>query len=233
MRTDIQHRVVNAGLLLSLMLMTLLDSRSADSRPIDLPVSHSATHDTTVGQGNRWILHEEIWRAITDDLARKGIAWGTELRVDDLAVQTLVPGVGEDNGLRVKSIRVDPYRSKLVFELCTSNPSQSVPFTVTTPLQQELISRLGGGAGVAAGIAQPQSPMTKRVVNSPSPPAPILAVPGTVATLFMVRPNARVTTTVVPLQRGVKGQSILVRDLGSARVMTAVVIDQNLLQTGF
>jgi flagella basal body P-ring formation protein FlgA len=45
--------------------------------------------------------------------------------------------------------------------------------------------------------------------------------------------NVRITTTVVPLQPGVKGQTILVRDATTARVMTAEVVDEGLLQTRF
>jgi flagella basal body P-ring formation protein FlgA len=62
---------------------------------------------------------------------------------------------------------------------------------------------------------------------------PVLAKPGTLATLTMFGQNVRVTTTVVPLQPGAKGQSILVRDVSSERVITAEVVDVNLLQVRF
>ena len=42
-----------------------------------------------------------------------------------------------------------------------------------------------------------------------------------------------ITITVAPLQPGVKGQAILVRDVSSLRVMTAEVVDENLLQMRF
>jgi flagella basal body P-ring formation protein FlgA len=60
-----------------------------------------------------------------------------------------------------------------------------------------------------------------------------LVKPATQATLIMLGQNVRITTTVVPLQPGVRGQIILVRDVSSARVMTAEVLDQNLLQVRF
>jgi flagella basal body P-ring formation protein FlgA len=49
----------------------------------------------------------------------------------------------------------------------------------------------------------------------------------------MLGQNVRITTTVVPLQPGGKGQWILVRDLTTARVISAEVVDEGLLQTSF
>jgi flagella basal body P-ring formation protein FlgA len=61
----------------------------------------------------------------------------------------------------------------------------------------------------------------------------MLAKPGRPATLVMLGQNVRVTTTVVPLQPGIKGQVILVRDPATARVMKAEVVDEGLLWTSF
>lgn len=62
---------------------------------------------------------------------------------------------------------------------------------------------------------------------------PVLAKPGRPATLIMLGQNVRITTTVLPLQPGSKGQSILVRDPATARVMRAEVVDEGLLRTSF
>jgi hypothetical protein len=232
MPTGSKNRIVIAGFLALLMLMPLIALFAADPPSTNLAVSHSHAHDGNTLYGDRLMARQEILRAITDDLARKGISWGRELRADDLAVQTFVPGVTEDYRLRVKNMRVDPYRSNLVFELCAVNPSQFLPFTVTIPIGRELNTRLAT-VRAAAGIVQARSPITIRMVNPVSPKAPVLVRPGTLATLLMLRPNARITTAVMPLQSGVKGTRILVRDLISASVMTAEVVDQNLLQTSF
>jgi len=65
----------------------------------------------------------------------------------------------------------------------------------------------------------------------PAPaPAPVLARPGTSATLIMVGQNLRITTAVVPLQPGVQGQCIFVRDLATSRVMKAEVVGAGVLQ---
>jgi flagella basal body P-ring formation protein FlgA len=62
---------------------------------------------------------------------------------------------------------------------------------------------------------------------------PVLAKPGRFATLVMLGQNIRITTTVLPLQPGSKGQRILVRDPDTQRVMSAEVVDEGLLQAGF
>jgi flagella basal body P-ring formation protein FlgA len=49
----------------------------------------------------------------------------------------------------------------------------------------------------------------------------------------MLGENMRITTTVVPLQPGTKGQRILVRDPTTARIVAAEVVSEGLLQTRF
>jgi flagella basal body P-ring formation protein FlgA len=49
----------------------------------------------------------------------------------------------------------------------------------------------------------------------------------------MLGENVRITATVIPLQPGSKGQRILVRELTTARVMNAEVVDEGLLRTSF
>jgi flagella basal body P-ring formation protein FlgA len=49
----------------------------------------------------------------------------------------------------------------------------------------------------------------------------------------MLGQDARITLTVVPLQPGGKGQTILVRDVSTAQVMAAEVVDAGLLQSRF
>ena len=63
--------------------------------------------------------------------------------------------------------------------------------------------------------------------------APVLAKPGTLATLIMLGQNVRITTSADPLQPGSKGQCILVRESSTARVMKAEVIAEGLLADQF
>lgn len=233
MLKNFKNSLVRASFVALLFLAPVPNLHSADAVSINLPASQSAAVDGNAGYGDRLKARQEILGAITDDLARKGISWGSELRVDDLTIQASMTGMSANGTLRVDKIRVDAYRNRLVFELCAPNRPRFLPFAVTTPLDQALISGLAGLRGDATGMIHTQSPIASRTVVPPFPKALVLARPGTLATLFMVRPNARITTTVIPLQSGAKGQSILVRDPASARVMTAVVIDQNLLQASF
>ena len=88
----------------------------------------------------------------------------------------------------------------------------------------------GGGSRLGTADRSPQ----QRARGSPArSKPPVLAKPGKPATLVMLGQNVRITTTVVPLQPGSKGQRILVRDPATARVMTAEVVDEGLLQTSF
>ena len=137
-------------------------------------------------------------------------------------------------GLLVKKIGFDPLRRETVFELWASQEPQYLPFEVTTRRDPRSLG-LATGMGLveAGGGHQTESPTTGQRGGSDRSKPPVLAKPGTPATLIMLGQNVRITTTVVPLQPGSKGQCILVRDTTTARVMNAEVVDEGLLQTSF
>jgi hypothetical protein len=114
-----------------------------------------------------------------------------------------------------------------------SQEPQFLPFEVTTRQNEGLISELAGGLADAGAGVQTESPTLGQGVSHGHSNPPVLAKPGTLATLIMLGQNVRITTTVLPLQPGAKGQSILVRESTTARVMTAEVVDLNLLQVRF
>ena len=89
------------------------------------------------------------------------------------------------------------------------------------------------GLAEAGGGHQTESPDYGPEGRSDRSKPPVLAKPGTPATLIMLGQNVRITTTVDPLQPGSKGQRILVRDTTTARVLNAEVVDEGLLQTNF
>jgi hypothetical protein len=165
-----------------------------------------------------------------------GISGREELRPEDLNIQSSVPVLKVDMGLIVKNIRFSPLRRETVFELWASHEPQYLPFEVTTrrdPWTFGLASGMGWRPAEAGGGLRTESPTTSQEARSDRPKPPVLAKPGTPATLIMLGQNVRVTTTVDPLQPGSKGQRILVRDTGTARVMSAEVVDEGLLQTSF
>ena len=137
-------------------------------------------------------------------------------------------------GLQVKRIGFDPIRRETVFELWASHEPQYLPFEVTTRRDPRSLGlRLSAGAGGCRWRSPDGKSGHGPGGKSVAPRPPVLAKPGTPATLVMLGQNVRITTTVDPLQPGSKGQRILVRDPATARVMNAEVVDEGLLQTGF
>ena len=166
----------------------------------------------------------------------KGESWVGGTAAEDLNIQSLVPVLMVDMGLQVKRIGFDPIRRETVFELWTSHEPQYLPFEVTTrrdPRSWGLTPPPEWNLGDLGGEPRTGSPATGQQVSRAGSKSPVLAKPGRPATLVMLGQNVRITTTVVPLQPGSKGQCILVRDPTTARVMTAEVVDEGLLRISF
>ena len=222
MPADLKSRIVSA-----LFLLLLLALRR-DARPADATLRN--------GLAPRPLSRQEIFQTIQDDLAQRGALGRGELRPGDLNIQSSVPEFKLDMGLKVMKVAFDPIRREVVFELWASQEPQYLPFEVTTrrdPQSLGLTSNLAWKSGGAGRGARTESPALGREMNSTRVKAPVLAKPGRMATLLMLGQNVRITTAVVPLQPGVKGQLILVRDPATMRVMKAEVVDQGLLWTSF
>lgn len=181
----------------------------------------------------RPVSRNEIFRAIQSDLTRRGFSGERALRPEDLRIQSSVPSMEEDMGLAVKSIGYDPLRRETVFEMWASHAPNYLPFKVTARIDPQSL----GLASVAAGKPgeSPEKPRAAggKDTTAPAPRPPVLARPGTPATLVLLGQNIHITTSVEPLQSGIKGQRILVRDLTTARVMSAEVVGDGLLQAIF
>jgi len=226
---------------LSALMVLLRWAALAEARPADAPlpkalVTHSEETEAIPRRELRPVLRAEIFQAIQSDLAQRGISDRESLKPYDLKIQSSVPLVKVDMGLQVKTIRYCPIRRETVFELWASHVPQYLPFTVTTRRDLKIweqTSRLARNPGGSGGLIWTESPTTGQGVSQTRFRAPVLAKPGKPATLVMLGQNVRITTTVVPLQPGTKGQRILVRDLATARVMSAEVVDENQLRTSF
>jgi hypothetical protein len=161
------------------------------------------------------------------------------LQPGDLKIQSSVPVLKDDMGLQVKKIGFDAIRRETVFELWASYEPQYLPFDVTTrrdPQSLGLSPRPEwklGEAGGASNESGDRYPVIGQGVSRTRSKPPVLAKRGRPATLVMLGQNIRITTTVVPLEPGSKGQRILVRDPATARVMTVEVVAEGLLRTSF
>jgi hypothetical protein len=190
----------------------------------------------TPGQLPHFVSRQEILQAIRADLARRGIRQPTSLWPEDLRIQLAVPVTSLDPGLQVKKIEYDPIRHETVFELWTSKEPRLLPFRVATSWDVEK-------AGLVLRPDRPCQPDGNTTIRTHASyrqgtdiaqfRLPALAKPGRPATLVMVGHNSRITTTVIPLERGKKGQWIRVRDAASHRVMVAEVVSEGMLRTSF
>jgi hypothetical protein len=225
-------RIASSLQLLMLMLVPLMEGMSADASSKALAV-HTPLIQPAQICASRPISRQEILKSIQGKLEQMGISGFGELSADDLTIQSSVPALLADAGLQVKRIRFDAFRGAIVFELWAMQEPQFLPFEVTLRDRPELIAKLSHELGESGGNVQTESPSLKQGARIVHTRPPVLAKPGTPATLIMLGQNVRITMAVVPLQPGAKGQSILVRDLSTERVITAEVVDQNLLQVQF
>jgi hypothetical protein len=236
MHAVLKNRVVSP-LLVLLVLVPLAGAHPADVPLPGGPATSSSNGKVLPRRALRPLSRHDVYQAIQDDLAKKGILGRGNLRPEDLRIQSSVPVVRNDLGLQVKRIGFDPIRRETVFKLWTSNEPQYLPFNVTTrqaPRTWGFTHDLNLGKVVdrSKGSLQGDSAIG-RGKNQAESHLPVLAKPGRPATLIMSGQNMRITTTVVPLQPGSKGQCIRVRDPATARIMTAEVVDEGLLRANF
>ncbi len=217
-------------------LLVLAPARNAHAA--DAPLSKallqpSEESEVVPRRASRPLSRHEIFRAIELGLAQKGLSGERALRPQDLRIQSSLPDLDGDMGLEVKSIGYDPIRRETVFELWASHEPQYLPFKVTTRIDPQSL----GLSSVMVGLPDDSSGSVSAVKGKDAgrsvPKPPVLARPGTPATLVMLGQNLRVTLSVEPLQPGTKGQCIRVRDLSTSRVMNAQVIDEGLLEASF
>jgi len=247
------------GLLLVMLALAFVAKAYAASPP--LPKGLAPPSEGKVAATSRLLSRGEIFQAIHDDLAQRGIPGANALRPQDLRIQLAVPVSVKEAGLKVTQIGFDPIRRETVFELWTSQEPQLLPFHVATrwePKDPQPGTKQEEGiasAGVEAASEDGRGDLGRWNVISTALPGfrargpvsasfplpektkpvrpPTLAKPGQPATLVMLGHNLRITTTVIPLDPGSKGQCIRVRDPATDRVMRAEVISEGLLGISF
>jgi hypothetical protein len=125
-----------------------------------------------------------------------------------------------DPGLEVKRVDLDPVQRKTRFLLWTSNEPQMLPFYVTIE-----------------GLPSPRAPRKTVDKGKPKPQATsfptVLVAAGKPARLVFETPTLRMTALVTPLESGVQGQLISVRNQDTQRVLKAEVVGADLVQAQF
>jgi hypothetical protein len=135
-----------------------------------------------------------------------------------------------DPGLEVKRVEPDRVERKTRFLLWTSKEPQVLPFYVTVEGLPETAGGvvdspgLLGGSSARAGAHTGES--TQRATSSPI----VLVAAGKPAKLVVETATLRMTALVTPLESGVQGQIIRVRNQDTDRVLKAAVVGRDLLQ---
>jgi hypothetical protein len=175
----------------------------------------------------------------------------------ELSLQAPVFVTKQDPGLEVKRMEPDRVRRQIRFLLWTSNEPQVLPFYVTVEEWSRMASwapsnsvetgpgqiltdtrgepwKTGGDLTDSPGLLSGNSP-SKAVhkggsARQATSPRIILVAPGKPAKLVVETATLRMTALVAPLESGVKGQLIRVRNLDTQRVFEAEVVGVGLLQ---
>jgi flagellar basal body P-ring formation protein FlgA len=171
----------------------------------------------------------------------------------DLTLSTPVYVTLDDPGLEVTRVELDPLRRQTKFRLWTSKEPSILPFWVTLAHDVKvptLVARHDIPAGREAQAAdfqveeragkpdgqnpvvaldptglQTRAPVKSGQAVTRSMLAPVVLVePGRPAKLVAEGAHYRISTTVIPLQAGVLGQQIRVREVDSQHILSAEVV---------
>jgi hypothetical protein len=161
-----------------------------------------------VTRQRRRLSAAEIRTAIETSMAKEGFHGLRTPSLNGLNLQAPVYVTKTDPGLEVKRVEHDRVQRKTRFLLWTSKEPQVLPFYVT----MEGLLYTGES--------------TPRVKSSPV----VLVAVGQPAKLVVETATLRMTALVTPLESGVQGQIIRVRNLDTDRVLKAAVVGRNLLE---
>jgi len=179
---------------------------------------------------------------------------------DSLDLQAPVFVTRSDPGLKVKRVETDRVRGKIRFLLWASQEPSVLPFYVTVGKLSEWTAwasqhnqQTSGGPGSADSHGAPRknggdfadSPAVfsgswvpvaaqkgESTRQATSPPI-VLVAAGKPAKLVVETATLRMTAVVTPLEPGVKGQVIRVKNLDTQRVFKAEVVGAGLLRAAF
>jgi hypothetical protein len=161
-----------------------------------------------VTRHQRRLSSAEIRTAIETSMAREELPGLRRLNLNGLDLQAPVFVTKPDPGLEVKRLEADRVERKTRLLLWTSKEPQVLPFYVTV---EGLLD-----------TGERTQPATSLPI--------VLVAPGKLAKLVVETPTLRMTALVTPLEPGVKGQIIRVRNPDTQRVLKAEVVGRGLLE---
>jgi len=172
----------------------------------------------------RAITPEEIRAAVELALAERGLTTEAEAIGGRLSTAVTVFIAGDEAALEVTDIRCEPFWKKTLFRLRVPGDARTLPFLVTAEGCAEALATPLRGAGGARPVARGLSDLPQTERRAQARNRPVLAEPGKSAKLIIEGEGFRISTRVIPLERGAEGQQIRVRSLDSRRVFKAQVI---------
>jgi hypothetical protein len=210
-----------------------------------------------VTRRRRRLSSAEILTAIETSMAGEGLHGLRTASLNGLNLQAPVFVTEPDPGLEVKRVELDRVERKTRFLLWASKEPQVLPFYVTIeglsetaawasshneqtskgpiPADSHLERRKTGGdltdspgllGGSSPRVIAHKGGSTQQAMSSPV----VLVAVGKPAKLVVETATLRMTALVTPLQSGVKGQIIRVRNQDTHRVLKAEVVGVGLLQ---
>ncbi|MGH9448491.1 MAG: flagellar basal body P-ring formation chaperone FlgA, partial [Terriglobia bacterium] len=231
----------------------LLQNHKSLLRELKLPA------EIIIQRFHRALTQEEVVRAIQNATGQQGVTGKTGLNLQAIHFSTPIYVTGADPGLEVIRIESDPLRNETRFRLWTSKEPRNLPFEVWAPGAVKLptlVSRhaLAPGEIVSAtDFAIVMRPEAKVVSGKPPSAAelagletraplragqpvtrtefamPVLIRPGALAAMIVQGADFKIKTVVTPLEQGVLGQEVKVRNTESRQVVEAKVIGRDRL----
>lgn len=203
---------------------------------------------------HRAITNGEVVAAIDRALDGKGPA-----TLRDARLSAPVYVTGNDAGLRVIRIESDPLRHETRFTLRTFKDPGNLPFTVAIPeivklptlvsrhalapgeivtasdfetvmeARQEKLQGLPTGSTELSGLETRAHLRSGQPINRSDFAKPVLVRPEALATLILQGDGFSIKTIVTPLEQGVLGQEIKVRNTETRQVVEAKVVGRDKL----
>jgi hypothetical protein len=183
-----------------------------------------------VTRQRRRLSAAEIRTAIETSTAREELPGFRTLNLNGLNLQAPVFVTKPDPGLEVKRVEPDRVERKTRFLLWTSKEPQVLPFYVTVEGLPETAGGVTGSPGLRGGSSARATTHTGESTQQATSSPIVLVAAGKPAKLVVETATLRITALVTPLESGVQGQIIRVRNQDTQRVLKAEVVGRGLLE---